>query len=132
MQGALRTLIALVALLPTLTLAQSDTLRAQIEADLAQDPRTAQMSSEELSALVDALVSQAEEEGTAATYLESKASFDYASLFPPLENPTPQEVISAPIVIALLSLLGALLAVLLYMIHQRKQRLKEADLQNLA
>ena len=76
----MRTLVAgsIVALsIPLIAFAQTnDALRAQIRADIQKDPRSAQMSSAEIDALVSALADQAEKEGTSESYMSSQNTFD--------------------------------------------------------
>lgn len=99
---------------------QSEELRTQIRADILEDPRASQISEEELSALVNALATQAEEDGTAQEYLESHETFDYSSLF---EEPAPPSflatALTSPLTLALIFLLVVLFAVALYIFRRK-------------
>ncbi len=117
--------------IPLLTFAQSDVdLRAQIRADLEKDPRTAQMSSAELDALVAALADEAEAQGTATMYLESKnrPTFEYDPA-PVGDESQVGIIISSPIVIASSALIAAMVGLGLFMLIQRKRK-NMPDLQN--
>lgn len=105
---------------PIALFAQEDDLRAQIRADLMTDPRSAEMSSAEIDALVSALADKAETDGTASAYLESKNTFDYSSLFPAPKAPSAfAAALTSPMALALAFLLLILLAVGLYIIRRR-------------
>ena len=104
MQSA-RTLLLTVLVLPFVACAQTDDLRAQIRADILQDPRASQMSQVELENLIDALAVQAIKDGTADQYLESHNTFDYSSLFPEPKAPNPLvSFLTSPLALALLAL----------------------------
>lgn len=116
--------------LPVFAFAQSDALRAQIRADLMQDPRTAEMSEAELNALIDALAEEASETGVAETYLDAQTAptFTYDSV--PLGETNPYVLIlTAPIVIATFALLAGICGVILLLIR-RGRRQPPPDLQN--
>lgn len=128
----MRRLIALLLLVPAFALAQSyDALRAQIRADLMQDPRAAAMSPTEFDALVEALAGEAESNGTAETYLDAQSAPTYVYDAPPIENQSPfVAILTAPIVVAILAFLIALAGVLIFMLKHRRQALGGSDLQN--
>lgn len=115
--------VTLALALPVLAMAQNtndDQLRAQIHADLLQDPRASQLSQVELQALVDSLASKATADGTAGDYLASKNTFDYSKLFPEPKKPsTLSRVLTLPMLFALALLLMLLLAVTLYIIRRK-------------
>lgn len=118
----IRAAFLFAALLPLMAFAQTagEELRAQIRADLMQDPRASALSETEIGAMVEALATQAEEEGTADAYLESQNSFDYSALFPPLEEPSfLARSLASPMALALALLLALLAAVGVY-ISRRK------------
>jgi hypothetical protein len=114
---------------PVLLFAQEDALRAQIRADIMQDPRSSQMSQAEQDALVEQLAAQAEADGTSSDYLESKNTFDTASLFtPPAEPSAVTRVLLSPLGLAVAFLALVLCAVVYYIIH-RGRRPHAADLE---
>jgi hypothetical protein len=118
-----RALIASVLVLPALVFAQSDAeaLRAQIRADLMQDPRSSEMTSAEFDAMVEEIASEAESSGVAADYLESGSTFDYSSLFTPPEEPSALlQAVLSPLSLAVIFLLVVLFAVAYYIIHRGK------------
>ena len=107
---------------PLMAFAQTagEELRAQIRADLMQDPRASALSETEIGGMVNALATQAEEEGTADAYLEAQDSFDYSSAFPPPEEPSFfARTLASPMALALALLLALLVAVGVY-ISRRK------------
>ena len=109
------------ALFPLLVFAQESDLEAQIRADLMQDSRTAQMSEAELAALVAALANEAEASGAADTYLESKNSPTFTYDTPVAENVSPWLLIlSAPVTLATLILLIALIGLFLFVRRKKK------------
>ncbi len=117
-------------LLPALLFAQGEAdLRAQIRADLMEDPRAAALPAAEFDALVDALIVKAEEEGTAATYLEGQNGFDYVALFPLPESPSALATfLASPLALALLFLaiiLGALTYYIVRGKHDHKERVAD-------
>ena len=120
---SLRAAAGFLVLVPLITFAQTqvnEELRAQIRADLMQDPRTAQMSQVELEGLMSALAARAQEDGTADAYLESHDTFDYSSLFPEPKAPSPiASFLASPLALAILALLIILLAVAFYIIKRR-------------
>ena len=112
----------IVALLvPVALFAQSneDALHAQIRADLKNDPRSSQMSSAEIDALVSALADQAQKDGTAEDYLASKNTFNYATLFAPPHDASLRSLITSPMIIALVFLMLILGSVILYIVKRR-------------
>jgi hypothetical protein len=107
-------------LLPLLATAQSDDLRAQIRADLLADPRTAELPPAELEALVAALADEAEATGEAETYLDAKKAPTFTYELPPSDTTNPYvAILTAPIILAILALIAALLGVLFYMLRAR-------------
>lgn len=134
MMMTLRTVAVYTAILlvPVFAFAQAtnEDLRAQIRADLEKDPRTAQMSSAELDALVAALADEAEAQGTATMYLESKngPTFEYDPA-PVGDESQVGIIISSPIVIASSALIAAMVGLGLFMLIQRKRK-NTSDLQN--
>lgn len=122
-----RFLIALALWVPLAAFAQEDTLRAQIRADLMQDPRTAELSEAELDALVAALANEAEATGEAETYLDVKAAPTFTYDLPPVSDETPLElIVSAPIVIAVCAFLAGVAGLVTFMIRQRRKSRIEA------
>lgn len=110
-------------IVPLLAFAQSDTetLRAQIRADLMQDPRSSEMTSMEFDAMVEEIATEAEESGAAADYLESQSTFDYSSLFTPPEEPSALlQALISPLSLAVILLLIVLFAVTYYIIRRGK------------
>jgi hypothetical protein len=120
-------LLALLVL-PCIAVAQRDDLRAQIRADLTDDPRTAQMSPAELDALVEALAVRADADGTSGEYLESKNTFDPSSLFtPPAEPSRAALVLFSPLMLAII-FLGIVLAAVFYFIIRRGRSSPASDI----
>lgn len=116
-----RALIASILVLPALVFAQSDaeTLRAQIRADLVQDPRSSEMTQVEFDAMVEEIATEAENSGVAADYLESESTFDYSSLFTPPEEPSALlQALVSPLSLAVILLLIVLFAVTYYIIRR--------------
>lgn len=111
--------IALLLLAAPAFAAESD-LRAQIRADLMQDPRTAEMSPEELDALVAALADEAEAAGTATIYLDAKSAPTFVYDPPPRGESVIELLVSAPIVIALSALIAGILGLILLIRHRRR------------
>ncbi len=98
----------------------SEELRAQIRANLLEDPRTAELSSVELDAMVTALAEELESQGTTAEYLESQNSFDVASLFSPLEPPSVfMQMVFSPLGLAVALLVALLAAITIFIIRRR-------------
>ncbi len=124
----MRKVLLAALLVPAFALAQSDTsLRAQIRADLMQDPRTAELSATELDALVAALANEAEATGEAETYLDVKAAPTFTYDPPPISDETPLElIVSAPIVIAVCAFLAGIAGLVTFMIRQRRKARVEA------
>lgn len=111
----------LLVLVPAILFAQEDELRAQIRADIEQDPRSAEMSETEKDQLVEALAQEAEETGVADEYIESHSTFDPSKLFAPPEEPSMvARIIFSPVSLAVLLLLLALGAVIYYIFHRGK------------
>jgi hypothetical protein len=97
---------------------QEDMLRSHIRADLMQDSRTAELSTAEIDALVEALAREAEAGGIAADYLDSAAeTFDYTSLFS-TQDSSAFSWISLPLMIAL----PLLLLLLFFMVKYGARR----------
>lgn len=114
--------IVLSCTIPLLLFAQTDSaaLRAQIRADLMQDPRSAEMTQVEFDAMVEGLATEAEESGAAADYLESQSTFDYSSLFTPPEEPSALlQALVSPLSLAVILLLLILVAVTYYIIRRK-------------
>ena len=110
-----------LVLAPAILLAQSGDLRAQIRADIMQDPRAAEMSEAEVNALVEAIAIEAEQTGAAGDYLEAKNSFQYETLFEPPQEPSKiMQILLSPIVIATLLLLLILGGVIYYIVRRGK------------
>ncbi len=111
----------LLLLLPFSALAQEeDALRTAIRSDIMTDPRSAEMSPIELDVLVDALASQAEEQGVAGEYLEAQNSFDDVPFEAPVYEPpatSPYDALSIAIGAFFLVLLG----VWIFLAVQRKK-----------
>jgi hypothetical protein len=116
-----RASLALVAatflILPILAFAQSETaLREAIRADIMKDPRSSEMSSAEIDTLVNALASQAQQQGTAQDYLDGQNSFEQQT--PPVYE-EPAATLN-PLALALLALVVVLAAVAIFLIWQRR------------
>ena len=113
-------IIAALLLIPLAAGAQDDT-RAQIRADLQQDPRTAQMSAEELDRLVEALAGEVESTEEGAVYLDAQSAPTFVYDAPPVTAASPWvSVLSSPIVIALLALLVGILGLVVFALRHRK------------
>jgi hypothetical protein len=113
-------LFVIIALMPLWASAQQDdaTLREAIRADIMADPRSSSMTEAEVEAMVDALALEAEEQGTATTYLEARNTTfgDNAPVYePPLISTSNALVIAA---VALLAVLGGAVA---FLAHNRKK-----------
>ena len=80
------------------------------------DPRSSEMSPTEIDSIVNALASQAEEQGLADEYMEAQNSFDY-SVEPPVYV---EETGLTPLGIALITLGVVLVAVAGFLIWHRK------------
>ena len=128
----MRRLIIASLFLPTFLLAQTSAeTRAEIRASLMEDPRTAQMSSAELDALVDALVTETETSKEGAMYLDAQSDPTFTYDPPPVGTVSPfLSLLTAPIVIAVLALLVSLIAVIVFMFRHRRMAGNAADLQN--
>lgn len=122
---------ALLALLfvPLIAFAQESDLRAQIRADLQNDPRAQEMSSQEFNALVEALAQESEAQGASGDYLASKQETTY-SFPPPSAAATVASVATSPLMLALGALVLVLIAVIVYIIR-RRGRSNPADLSNI-
>ena len=117
-----RAFIVALLLSPFAVAAQSDELRAQIRADLMQDPRTAALPAPELDALVAALANEAETSGAAATYLDAKTAPTFTYDPPPVSDEHPLTLIlSTPIMVAICALLAGIAGVVLIMFRRRHQ-----------
>lgn len=124
----MRKLFLAALLLPALAFAQSDaSLREQIRADIMSDPRSSEMSSAELDALVEALATEAVESGEAANYLDAKTAptFMYDPIPVSEENPY-VHILKAPIVIAFFALLAGIFGIILFMLLRRRSHNKDA------
>lgn len=120
-------LLALI-LAPVIILAQSTDLRAEIRADIEQDPRAREMTEAEIDALVEAIAQEAEQTGVAGDYLEAKNSFQYETLFEPPQEPSKiMQFLFSPIMLAIL-LLVLILGGVLYYIVRRGRASVPADL----
>lgn len=82
------------------------------------DPRSSEMSPTEIDAMVEALAAQAEEEGTAAEYLESESTFEEAAPAPVFEEVTELNTLSIAIVVLFLVLSG----VMAFLVWHRRNR----------
>lgn len=116
-----RTLSVFITVLLTLPVAlfaqQNDTLRAQIRADLANDPRTSSLSTSEFEALITSMVDEANRTGAADAYLESQNTFDYGELFSAQSESKNMQI--PAILMATLALFAILSAVLIHMVRNR-------------
>lgn len=114
-------LFVIIALMPLWVGAQEDdaALREAIRADIMADPRSSSMTEAEIEAMVDALAVEAEEQGTAATYLEARnTTFEVpqAPVYePPLISP------SNALAIAAVALLAVLAGVTAFLIRNRRK-----------
>ncbi|MFZ2886938.1 MAG: hypothetical protein WA021_03910 [Minisyncoccia bacterium] len=125
----MRRLIVAALVLPLFAFAQSDELRAQIRADLMQDPRASEMSETEMNALIGALAAEAESSGSAESYMGSKAEPTFTYDPPIIEPSNPYlAILTAPIMIAILSFIAVILGLVLLMRHKRRAAL--SNLQN--
>lgn len=115
----MRAALAALLLVPFLAAAQEDALRAQIRADLMQDPNTAQLSNTERDALVEALAQEAESNGEAGNYLDAQTAPTFTYDAPPAPQSTLDAVLSAPIVIAFFAFLAALASIVLFMLRRK-------------
>lgn len=117
------TFMFLFVVFPLFAYAQDseDALRAAIRADIMADPRSAEMSPTELDALIDALAARAEEQGSAAEYLEGQNSFEEAPFEAPVYEasaPVPYDALSLAIGVFSLVILG----VWVFLAIERKKR----------
>lgn len=113
--------VALLLSTPFALFAETADLRAQIRADIMQDPRSAEMSDAEINTLVEALADEAEETGAAGDYLESHSTFDPSSLFTPPEEPSAvAQFLFSPLTLAIALLLMVLCAVIYYIVWKGK------------
>lgn len=113
---------AFALLAPALLVAQSDDdLRAQIRADIMQDPRSAEMTQEEQDALVEALAIEAEETGAANDYVEARSTFDPSSLFEaPAGSSKFVQFLLSPLTLAIVLLVVIVGAVMYFILHRGK------------
>lgn len=111
-------LLLVIAMLPLLAFAQEDQLRAAIRADIMSDPRSSEMAPAEIDAMVDALATQAEEQGVAQEYLDSENETFAAEEIPVYYPESPWD----PMAIAILALVVVLAGVALFLLHHRKSR----------
>lgn len=113
-------LFVIVALMPLWASAQQDDamLREAIRADLTADPRSASMTEAEIEMMVDALAVEAEEQGTAATYLEARNTTfgDQAPVYEP-----PLISTSNALAIAAAALIAVLIGVAAFLVHNRRK-----------
>ena len=123
-------IITVLLLIPFAAKAQGDT-RAQIRADLMQDPRTAQMSSDELDQLVEVLAGEVESSDEGALYMDAQSAPTFVYDAPPVAATSPWiSLLSSPIVIALLAFLLGVLGLVIFALRHRKSPPPAADLQN--
>lgn len=124
----MRVLLALLILaLPIAVSAQED-VRAQIRAELRQDPSTANLSAEELELLVSALAAEAESTPEGVMYLDAQTAPTFVYEEAPVATPSPiLSLISTPIVIAVAALFAGMLLLVLFLLRHRHSG---ADLQN--
>jgi hypothetical protein len=113
-----RVAAASILILPLLAAAQTD-LRSQIRADLAADPRTAEMSEAEMDALVEALATEAESSGAAEEYIDGKNVPDYASQFA-ASQPVQVGGGVSPMQFAISFLVLVLMAIAFYVLDHRR------------
>jgi hypothetical protein len=115
-------LFVVIALMPLWAGAQQDdaALREAIRADIMADPRSSGMTEAEVEAMVDALAVEAEEQGTAATYLEARNSTFGTEEIPVYEPPL--ITTSNALAIAALVLLLVLGGVTVFLIRNRNRR----------
>lgn len=111
--------LILALLVPALLFAQGNTLRSQIRADLTADPRSQQMSQAELDALVEAIATQAEADGSAAAYLDGQNSFDYSAEFAAAAAEEPVTSVNTSLILAVVALGIVLLSVALYIVRRK-------------
>lgn len=83
--GTIAFVVAVSLVAPSFALAQSTDLEASIRTRLMQDPRTSQLSHEELDAMVSALAANAEREGMQPKDINPPA----ANTFAPAAVPAP-------------------------------------------
>ncbi len=110
-------IIVLFALPAALFAQQEETLRAQIRADLENDPRARSLSTSEFEALVSSMVDEANRTGATEAYLESQNTFDYGVLFSAQTDSSPLQI--PAILMATLALFAILSAVLIHMVRNR-------------
>lgn len=117
-------LFIVIALMPLWTSAQEDNqaLREAIRADITADARAAGMSEMEIETMVDALAAEAEEQGTAEEYLESKNNTFEQPEAPVYEEPL---VNQDSLAFGGLALLVVLAGVAYFLIRNRKRKLGE-------
>lgn len=114
----------LLLLVPAILFAQEDDLRAQIRADIMQDPRSQEMTQEEQDMLVEALAQEAEETGAADDYIEARSSFDPSSLFEtPAESSKFMQVLLSPLMFATVLLIIVVGAVMYFILHRGKRKI---------
>ncbi len=99
-------IFVIAALLPLFAFAQQDELRAAIRADLQNDPRSANLSQAEIDAMVEALATQAEEQGSAQDYIDSENSTFGETAIPVYKEETTLNTLAISIAILLLVLAG--------------------------
>jgi hypothetical protein len=112
-------LFVIIALMPLWAAAQQDALRSAIRADIMSDPRSSEMSPTEIDALVEALATQAEAQGTAQDYLDSENStFNEAAPAPVYEETYTINTLA----LAIAALLLVLAAVTAFLVWHRAHR----------
>ena len=113
-------LFVIVALMPLWASAQQeDALRSAIRADIMSDPRSSEMSPTEIDALVEALATQAEAQGTAQDYLDSEQN----TFNEPASAPVYEETYTInTLALAIAALLLVLAAVTAFLIWHRGNR----------
>lgn len=122
-------LALLIIVLPIAVSAQED-VRAQIRADLMQDPRTAELSPAEREQLIDAIAGQVESTPEGNMYLDAQSAPTFVYDDPPVATASPYlTALSTPIVIAILALIAGILSLVIFMLRHKKGT-PESDLQN--
>ncbi|OHB19813.1 MAG: hypothetical protein A2854_04165 [Parcubacteria group bacterium RIFCSPHIGHO2_01_FULL_56_18] len=112
-------IFVIAALLPLFAFAQqNDELRAAIRADLQNDPRSANLSQAEIDAMVEALATQAEEQGSAQDYIDSENSTFGETAIPVYKEETTLNTLAISIAILLLVLAGVTVFLVWHRAHR--------------
>lgn len=120
-------ILALFLFIPLSAGAQEDP-RAQIRAQLMQDPQTANLPPAEFELLVEALAGEAESSPEGIMYMDAQTAPAFFYDDAPVAAPSPiLAMLSTPIVIAVLALAAGILGFILFAIRHRH---KVPDLQN--